>query len=86
VDPFYKIGNFAEEMEEPHRNIPIAVIGGTAIVILLYVIINVAYLSVCTVDAVANADQLAILVMETALGEAAGLIAAGLVLADVMFC
>jgi amino acid transporter len=44
------------------------VLGGTAIVIVLYLLVNGSYLLVCPVDVVANSDRLAITFMENAVG------------------
>jgi APA family basic amino acid/polyamine antiporter len=44
----------AGEIKNPQRNIPLALIGGTAVIILLYVFINVAYFYVLTPTQIAN--------------------------------
>lgn len=44
----------AGEVKEPGRNIPLALIGGTALIIVLYVIINAAYFYVLTPEMIAS--------------------------------
>ena len=47
----------AGEVENPQRNIPIALIGGTALIILLYVFINIAYFYVLDPTQVASVSK-----------------------------
>ncbi len=47
----------AEEIREPQRNIPLALLGGMGIVMLLYVSANVAYHGVLSMDELAAAGQ-----------------------------
>jgi APA family basic amino acid/polyamine antiporter len=44
----------AGEVKNPHRNVPLALVGGTVAIILLYVLINVAYFYVLTPTDIAN--------------------------------
>lgn len=44
----------AGEVKNPSRNIPIALVGGTALIILLYVFVNAAYFYVLSPEAVAS--------------------------------
>jgi APA family basic amino acid/polyamine antiporter len=43
----------AEEMQDPRRTLPLALVAGTAIVVVIYVLINVAYLSVLGLEGLA---------------------------------
>jgi amino acid transporter len=65
------IGSFAEEMEDPGRTIPIAVMFGTFVVVVLYLLLNGSYLLVCPLATVAESDRLAITFMERAVGSTA---------------
>lgn len=47
----------AGEVKNPSRNIPIATIGGTVLVIVLYVFVNVAYFYVLTPDMIAGLSK-----------------------------
>jgi APA family basic amino acid/polyamine antiporter len=47
----------AGEIKNPQRNIPLALIGGTAVIILLYVFVNVAYFYVLTPTQIANVTK-----------------------------
>lgn len=47
----------AGEIEKPERNIPIALIGGTLLIILLYVFVNVAYFYVLDPTAIASVSK-----------------------------
>jgi APA family basic amino acid/polyamine antiporter len=47
----------AEEIREPQRNIPLALLGGMGIVTLLYVSANVAYYGVLSMDELATAGE-----------------------------
>jgi APA family basic amino acid/polyamine antiporter len=44
----------AGEVKNPHRNIPLALVGGTVAIILLYVLVNVAYFYVLTPTEIAS--------------------------------
>jgi APA family basic amino acid/polyamine antiporter len=62
----------AEEIRDPERNLPIAVLGGLLSVASLYVLVNASYLAVLSTDEVAaSGTQTALLAMRRALGEAA---------------
>ena len=47
----------AGEVEKPERNIPIALIGGTALIILLYVFVHIAYFYVLDPTAIASVSK-----------------------------
>ena len=47
----------AGEIKNPQRNIPIALIGGTAAIVLLYVFVNIAYFYVLTPTEIANVSK-----------------------------
>ena len=47
-DGWVNITNMASEFKNPTKNIPIAIIAGTALTMLLYVLVNYAYLQVLT--------------------------------------
>ena len=57
----------AGEVKEPHRNLPLAIIAGTAAIIVIYLLVNAAYLYVLPIETVGRsplvaADMMAALV------------------------
>jgi APA family basic amino acid/polyamine antiporter len=58
-DGWINIGPVAEEIHHPQRNIPLALMVGMAIVIAVYVLVNVSYHLVLTVDEVAGSQAVA---------------------------
>jgi APA family basic amino acid/polyamine antiporter len=72
----------AEEVKKPQRNIPLALIGGMAVVVLLYVFVNLAYFYVLTPTEIASISPTSSVATEVArrfMGPlAASLIAAAL--------
>src|SRR5918999_3771243 len=75
------------EIKNPQRNIPLALVGGTSVIILLYVFINLAYFYVLDPTAVASISKTSSVAREVALrflGPAAvTLMAAGLMASSV---
>jgi basic amino acid/polyamine antiporter, APA family len=70
----------AGEVREPGRNLPLALGAGTAIVILIYLLVNAAYLFVLPVQAVAASNLVAADAMTQAVGGAGASIVAALVM------
>jgi len=64
----YFVTHVAEEVSDPQRNIPKAIIGGFLIVFVLYLLINVTYLTTMTFDDVKSSKRIASDVMANALG------------------
>ncbi len=57
MDAWNNVGFAADELKNPAKDIPLAMGMGTLIVTLLYLLSNVAYLSVLPADAIATAPQ-----------------------------
>jgi len=57
MDAWNNAGFAADEMKNPARDVPIAMALGTLTVTVLYLLSNVAYVSVLPADAIANAPQ-----------------------------
>lgn len=53
-DGWINVGTLAGEMKQPRRDLPRAIIGGLSIVISIYLLINLAYLSVLSADQLAS--------------------------------
>src|SRR5438132_8423808 len=69
----------AEEIIEPERNLPKALVYGVAIVVMVYLLANIAYLRVLGVDGLAASTAPAADMMHSLLGAAGGkIIAAGI--------
>jgi APA family basic amino acid/polyamine antiporter len=64
----------AGEMKHPRRDVPLAIIGGTMVVIACYVLVNLAYLKVLTPEAIGSSRRFASLAAEASLGAAGGAI------------
>lgn len=69
------VGYIGEEVKNPQKNIPIALIVGTGSIVVLYVIINAAYMQVMNVEQLAAIDPNKIAAVEVA-NEMAGPIGA----------
>ncbi|XP_059162459.1 b(0,+)-type amino acid transporter 1-like [Physella acuta] len=63
-----------EEVKNPSKNIPRALIFGILIVVIMYLLTNIAYLSVMTKDEMVSVRAVAVLFAERALGPAASII------------
>ncbi|MBI1901432.1 MAG: amino acid permease [Planctomycetia bacterium] len=75
------IGPVAEEIRDPGRNIPIALLAGVAILIALYVAANVAYHGVLSVDELAAAgDNGASATARALIGPVGAAIVAGIIM------
>lgn len=71
-DGWSNISFIAGEIKNPKRNIPIAIMSGVAIAMLLYVLVNMAYMHVLPLEALRAVDQSQIgaaVVAETLLGK-----------------
>jgi len=68
-DGWNNVNMVASEIREPRRNLPIALIGGTLIVMAIYLAANFAYFYVLPAGSVAGSDRVASEMMRHALGE-----------------
>lgn len=72
-DGWSNISFITGEIKNPKRNIPIAIMTGVAIAMLLYVLVNVGYMNVLSLDSLRAVDESRIgaaVVAETLLGKA----------------
>jgi basic amino acid/polyamine antiporter, APA family len=78
----------AAEVQNPRRNLPLALVLGTGIVTLLYVCANVGYLAVLPLHDIAHAtqDRVATAVMATIFGAGAGALMAAAILVSTFGC
>jgi APA family basic amino acid/polyamine antiporter len=77
----YFVTHVAEEVREPERSIPKAIVSGFLIVLALYLSINVAYLVTLPFDEVVHSERIAADMMGKVLGERGALLTA-----FVIFC
>jgi basic amino acid/polyamine antiporter, APA family len=73
----------AGEVRNPQRNLPLGLLAGTAVVVLLYVAANVAYLYVLPIDAIARSARIAADAMQAGVGPVGAAIVAGIVLVSI---
>ena len=64
----YFVTHVAGEIREPRRNIPKAIVGGFLIVLSVYLLINLIYLTVMPIDDIAASERIAADLMGTVLG------------------
>lgn len=82
-DGWIALSLVAGEVKDPKRNLPLGLIGGLAICIALYVMANVAYLKLLTVEQVAGSQRVAAEALTVALGGSAGKLIALLILLSI---
>jgi basic amino acid/polyamine antiporter, APA family len=73
-DGWVALGFVAGEVRNPKRNLTLAAMLGIAIVTLVYVLANAAYLRVLTVAEIAGSDRVGALAAERALGPTGGML------------
>ena len=78
----------AAEVENPRRNLPLAMVAGTTLVSLLYISANLAYLSVLPLDQIQHAaqDRVATAAAQMFFGDAGRTIMAGLIMISTFGC
>jgi APA family basic amino acid/polyamine antiporter len=74
----------AAEIHEPQKNFPRGLIGGVGIVIVLYLLANVAYLKVLTPAEIAATDRVALTAMTRATGPWGGKILTAAILCSIL--
>ncbi|HYP13418.1 MAG TPA: amino acid permease [Bryobacteraceae bacterium] len=67
-DGWNNVSMVASEVNKPQRNLPIALIGGTLLVIAIYMATNLAYFYVLSAPQVAGSDRVAAVMMREILG------------------
>lgn len=74
----------AGEIHEPQKNFPRGIIGGVAIVIVLYILANVAYLKVLSPAEIAASDRVALVAMTRVTGEWGGKLLTAAILCSIL--
>ena len=88
ADAWNNIGFAAAEVKEPHRTVPRAMAYGTILVITLYVLANVSYISVLPLEAIQQApeDRVATAAAQTIFGDNAATIMAIAIMISTFGC
>jgi APA family basic amino acid/polyamine antiporter len=78
----------AAEVEDPQRNLPLALFAGTLAVSLIYVLTNVAYLNMMTVEDLMHApqDRVGTAAAQVIFGSAGGALMAGAIMVSTFGC
>jgi APA family basic amino acid/polyamine antiporter len=82
-DGWVAVTSVAGEIKNPKRNLLLALVFGLGTVILVYVLVNVAYLRVLSVPEIAGADRVGALLAERTMGPAGGVFLAAVILMSI---
>jgi amino acid transporter len=82
-DGWENLTSLAGEVRNPGRNMPLALFGGTAVVIAIYLLMNAAYLHVMSVAEMAHESSVAVAAITPVAGEAGGAIVAAMVMVSI---
>jgi APA family basic amino acid/polyamine antiporter len=88
MDAWNNVGFAADELHEPSRDLPVAMLLGVTTVTVLYVLANVAYLTVLPLPAIANApqDRVATAVLEALFGPIGAYVMAAAIVVSTIGC
>lgn len=88
MDAWNNVGFAAGELKQPEKDLPYAMITGTLIVTVLYLLANVAYLNVLPADAIAHApqDRVATAALQAMFGETGLYIMAAAIMISTFGC
>jgi len=76
--------NFGQEVQQPASTIPRGIFAGIAIIILLYLLVNLSYYKIIGFEAMKQEKEIAFVVMRKMLGEAGATVFAGLLFLGVL--
>ncbi len=80
---WFHAGFVGGEIKDAHRNLPLSLGAGVGVVILLYMLVNIAYMNVLTVEEIAATDRVAAVVAERVFGPAGGAIISATILVSI---
>ena len=88
MDAWNNVGFAAGELKQPEKDLPFAMVTGTLMVIILYLLANIAYLNVLSMDAIAHApqDRVATAAMQVIFGETGLYIMAAAIIISTFGC
>ncbi len=81
---WFQAGFVGGEIKDPHRNLPISLGAGVGAVMALYILANVAYMNVLSVEEIAATDRVAAVVAERVFGPAGGTIISATILISIL--
>lgn len=87
-DAWNNVTFIGEEIENPRRNLPLALTLGTGIVVLLYILVNFAYLNLLPLELIQHApeDRVATVAMQSMFGNTGAFLMAGIILISTFGC
>jgi APA family basic amino acid/polyamine antiporter len=85
-DGWYGLTFSAGEMRRPERDLPLGLIGGTALITLLYLLLNVVYLRALPIATIAESPRVAEAAAAALFGDAGGRLLAAAVLVSTFGC
>lgn len=85
-DGWYGLTFSAGEMKNPSRDLPLGLVGGTAVIIVLYLLLNVVYLRALPVDAIAGTTRIGEAAAQALFGPVGGRLLAAAVLVSTFGC
>ena len=85
-DGWYGLTFSAGEMKDPARGLPLGLVGGTAIVMVLYLLLNVVYLRALPVESIAGTARIGEAAAQSLFGQAGGRLVAAAVLGSTFGC
>jgi len=83
-DGWVQVSFVAGEIRNPDRNILLALAGGMAVCIAIYVLANVAYLHVLSIPEIAASDHVGASAAERVMGSAGGTLVAAIILTSII--
>jgi APA family basic amino acid/polyamine antiporter len=81
---WHDVSFIAGEMREPQRNFPRGLIGGTAVIVLLYLAANLAYLHVLSPQEIASSERVALTAIRRVAGETGARLLTAAILASIL--
>lgn len=82
-DGWNNVSMVSSEIQRPSKNLPIALIGGTLLVMLVYLLTNVAYFYVLTPAEVATSDRVAAEMMRRVLGDSGAAVVSAIAMVSI---
>ncbi len=88
ADAWNNITFTAGEVKNPHKDIPRSLLIGTGTVLIIYILVNIAYVFNLPIDQIKNAEngRVGTLLMETIMGSSGRFIMAGLIIISTFGC
>ncbi len=85
-DGWYAVNNVASEIKKPGRNIPLSLMIGLSVIGLVYLLVNIFYVTVLPVTEMAGVVRIGEKATTVAFGPAAGIAMNGLILISILGC